>query len=46
VWPTWSIATVQIGGGAPVLDNFFSHPHTVHVWFIYIACSRRALRSD
>jgi hypothetical protein len=31
-----------IDGDAPALDNFFSYPHTVHVWFIYVACSWQA----
>jgi hypothetical protein len=30
-----------VPSGAHVLDNFSRYPQIVHVWFIYIACSRQ-----
>ena len=30
------------GGDARAVDNFFSYPHTVNVWFVYIASSWQA----
>ena len=40
--PTRAIVTELTGGNTRAIDNFFSYPLTVHVWFIYIACSRQA----
>jgi Mn2+/Fe2+ NRAMP family transporter len=46
VWPTWSIATALGRRGSPVLTISSAILIPVHVWFIYIACSRQAHRGD